>query len=36
MNPQGVVVPTRQLQAWVKQDEHWIVATSHATSVAQR
>ena len=36
MNPQGVVVPTRQLQAWVKQDKHWIVATSHATYVAQR
>jgi hypothetical protein len=34
MNRQGVIVPTRQLQVWVKQDERWKVATSQATYVA--
>jgi ketosteroid isomerase-like protein len=36
MNPQGVIVPTRQLQVWVKQDTGWRVATSQATYVAER
>ena len=35
INPQGQTVPTRQLQAWVRQKEQWKMAASQATYIAQ-
>jgi ketosteroid isomerase-like protein len=34
VNPQGQVIPTRQLQVWVRQSGDWRIAASQATYIA--